>query len=217
MSSRTRPLLSALIASLTLVIGAPAQAVAPSPSASKSGQGDRYLTVTVNGEESRYLAPARNDKELQAQVDAHLERAPGGEQISKNEISYLGGKFIITFALPGQTDGTDPTRAASGSYSMLSNRCTLGWFCFFDGVNFTYPRGQLSDCGFQDLQDFGWSDRTESVAQNLADDWVSYRNHTSGGHGNDVLLFWTDTLWDEDSDVSPYRNMADHVNRNCPL
>jgi hypothetical protein len=216
--SRNRLLLSVLMtASLTLTIGAPAQAATPSPAASQHTPGERYLTIKVNGEETRYLAPARNDKELQLQINAHLKRAPGGEQISKNQISYLGGRFIMTFALPGQTEGTDPTRVASDDNSILSSRCGRGWFCFFDGVNFTYPRGQLSDCGWQDLQDFGWSDRTESAAQNLAYGWVEYQNHTSGGHGNDVHLFHTDTLWDEDSNVAPYRNMADHVWRSCPL
>lgn len=64
------------------------------------------------------------------------------------------------------------------------------------------------------MSQYGWHDRTESVAQNLRG-WVQYLNHTSGGHGNDVHLFFTDTLWTEISDVAPYRNMADHGNRHC--
>ncbi|WP_435126158.1 hypothetical protein, partial [Micromonospora tulbaghiae] len=114
-----------------------------------------------------------------------------------------------------QTEGTDPTRVAAGDYSTLSSKCSGGWFCFFDGINYTWPRGQLSDCGWQDLQNFGWVDRTESVAQNLPDGWVEYQNHTFGGHENDEHLFYTDTLFDQDSDVSPYRNMADHVWYSC--
>ncbi|WP_435126720.1 hypothetical protein, partial [Micromonospora tulbaghiae] len=101
MLSKKRLFLSGLLAGLMLAIGAaPAQAAAPSPAPQPVG-GERYITMKVNGEETRYLAPARNDKELQAQIDAHLKRAPGGKQISKNQISYLDGKFIITFALPG--------------------------------------------------------------------------------------------------------------------
>lgn len=49
----------------------------------------------------------------------------------------------------------------------------------------------------------------------MPDGWVLYTNHTVGGHENDETLFFTDTLWDEDSDVAPYRNMADHVDFSC--
>jgi hypothetical protein len=62
---------------------------------------------------------------------------------------------------------------------------------------------------------WGWHDRTESVAQNLLATWIQYLNHTTGGHGNDVHLFFTGTLFEESSDVAPYRNMADHGMRYC--
>jgi hypothetical protein len=170
--------------------------------------GEREVVAVVNGEETRYLAPARTEEELQAQIDAHLARAPGGVQINENEISYDGGRFIMTFAKPGQQVGTDPTVQASSD-------CTFAWYCFYDGINFTYPRGRFSDCGWQDMSAWGWHDRTESVAQNLLGTWIQYLNHTTGGHGNDVHLFFTDTLFEEIPDVAPYRNMADHGVRHC--
>ncbi|WFF02974.1 hypothetical protein [Micromonospora sp. WMMD964] len=197
-----------------MLTGAGTAQAAPSPGPQERVNGERYITTKVNGKETRYLAPARNDRELQAQIDAYLKRAPSGKQIQKNQIAYNGGKFIVTFALPGQVEGTDPNRVVSDDFSTLSTKCDRHWFCFFDGANYVYPRGQLSDCGWQDLNDFGWIDRTESVAQNLVVGWVQYLNHTTGGHENDVTLFWTDTNADQRSTV-PYPNMADHVRYNC--
>ncbi|MFY1623643.1 hypothetical protein ACN268_10585 [Micromonospora sp. WMMD735] len=221
MLSKKPAVTAALLAGLLSMTMAGQAYAAPSP-APQPVSGERYLTAMVNGKETKYLAPARNDVELQAQINAHLKRAPGGVQISKNQISYMGGKFIMTFALPGQVEGTDPTRSApdvaadpTNSTALAgSSKCSALWFCFFDGVNYTYPRGQLSDCGFQDLNSFGWVDRVESVAQNLLGGYVDYRNHTSGGHGNDEFLFFTDTLYTQHSTV-PYPNVADHVYNNC--
>lgn len=200
----------------TVLAGAGPIHASPSPRSQEPISGERYITAKVNGAETRYLAPARNDRELQAQIDAHLKRAPGGVQINKNEIAYNNGKFIMTFALPGQVEGTDPSRVASSDFSVQSNRCQANWYCFFDGVNFTYPRGQLNDCGWQDLANWGWHDRTESIAQNLLSPYkVFYENHTTGGHGNDETIFWTDAGSDERSSV-PYPNMADHASLWCP-
>lgn len=64
MLSKRRLFLSGLMAGLMLAIGAvPAQAGSPSP-APQPVEGERYLTAKVNGQETRYLAPARNDREL---------------------------------------------------------------------------------------------------------------------------------------------------------
>lgn len=109
----------------------------PSPSPDTVSVGaEREVVAVVNGEETRYLAPARTQAELQAQIDAHLKQAPGGVQINENEIAYDGGKFIMTFAKPGQQVGTDHTTQAASD-------CTSLWYCFYDGVNFTYPRGRF--------------------------------------------------------------------------
>jgi hypothetical protein len=58
--------------------------------------------------------------------------------------------------------------------------CPSGWFCFYDGTNFNYPRGRLSDCGWQDLGRYGWSDRTSSI-DNSTGSTIDYENHPGLG------------------------------------
>lgn len=141
--------------------------------------------------------PDDHAKDLEAYLAAH----PGGTKINDREISYGGGKFIVTVTRSvGVLAGPD---------------CPSNWFCFYDGLNYGYPRGRLSDCGWQDLAGWGWQDRTESVHYNMTRGSVWFQNHLSGGHGNDVNLFNVGVSLRTRSDVSPYRNMADHVNRSC--
>jgi len=138
---------------------------------------------------------------VQAQIDAHLAAAPGGIQISPNEISYAGGRFVITFAPANTSVGAD---------------CPAGWYCFYDHVNYGYPRGRLSSCGWQDLAWWGWSDRTESAHYNLATGSVTFINHGRyADHSDDTTLFRIGASDRYRSDVAPYRNMADHVYRYC--
>lgn len=141
---------------------------------------------------------------VQDQIDRYLAAAPGGTQISPTEISYADATFVVTFVRP-------PTANLAATAD-----CPSGWFCFYDGINYTYPRGKLSSCGWQDLADWGWNDRTESVHYNLSTGSVSYINHqTQPDHSDDVFLFSVSTTNRLDADVAPYRNMADHVYRYC--
>lgn len=48
--------------------------------------------------------------------------------------------FVVTYALPSSTG---PISVAA------SPDCPTGWFCFYDGAAYVYPRGRLSSCGFQ--------------------------------------------------------------------
>jgi hypothetical protein len=143
---------------------------------------------------------ARSAAELQAQIDLQLERFPGGTQTAPNEVTYGNGRFVVTYAMPGMVR---PMGVAD---------CPVGWFCFYEYTNYGYPRGSLRDKGWQDLANWGWHDRTESV-HNATDTSVDFQNHTSGGHGNDQYLFCVLPFGGKDSDVSPYRSMADHVVR----
>jgi len=147
--------------------------------------------------------PATNMQELQQQISLQLRLAPGGTQTSVNEVSYDGGKFVVTYALPNTITG--------------SPDCPGGWFCFYDNNNWGYPRGKLSSCGWQDLGQYGWSDRTQSLDSSIGS-WVEYINHwdygdPANGHYYDYTLFWNDP-WAAYSSVS-YPNMADHVYRYC--
>src|SRR5688572_20780788 len=87
---------------------------------------------------------------VQEQINAHLAAYPGGKQIGPHEISYANGQFVMTFVRTG------PAIAAPD--------CPWGWFCFYDQISYGYPRGKLSSCGWQDLANWGWQNRTESVS-----------------------------------------------------
>src|SRR3954469_7012343 len=90
------------------------------------------------------------DSATQRLVDAYLTEHPGGVQTGPADITYGDGRFVVTVARP--------FRSLSGA------DCPSGWFCFYDHTGFGYPRGRLSDCGWQDLGTWGWRNRTESVA-----------------------------------------------------
>lgn len=143
---------------------------------------------------------AGQDDPIQQLVDDYLAAYPGGVQINATDIAY--GILIVSVA-------PEPGILATPD-------CPSGWFCFYDDINFGYPRGKLSSCGWQDLAWWGWHDRTESVHYNMSSGSVWFINHASGTtHTNDVLLFQVSTAVRTDADVSPYRNMADHVYRDC--
>src|SRR5262245_38028612 len=136
-------------------------------------------------------------------VDAQLAAAPGGVQISPTEVSYGDGAFVVTVV---RTDNTS-----------VGADCPSGWFCFYDRVNYGYPRGKLSSCGWQDLATWVWNDRTESAHYNLSTGSVSFINHgTRPDHGDDKVLFSVGATNRYLSDVgSANRNKADHVYRFC--
>ncbi|BFU45115.1 peptidase inhibitor family I36 protein [Krasilnikovia sp. MM14-A1004] len=143
--------------------------------------------------------------QLQRQIDLQLTLAPGGVQTAANEVSYDGGRFVVTYALPG-------ARAA-----LAAADCPSGWFCFYDHTNYGYPRGRLSDCGWQDLGAYGWNDRTESV-DNSTGNTVDYINHEdygnpANGHVYDYHLFYN--YGHSSASSVGYPNQADHVNRLC--
>jgi len=151
--------------------------------------------------------PDRPGGDVQAKIDAHLRDYPGGVQTGPTEISYLNGRFVMTFVPTGVgTDSTDGTAD-----------CPSGWFCFYDSINFGYPRGKLSDCGWQDLAAWGWQNRTESAHYNMSTGSVAFINHAAGqaNHNFDVAVFAVGTSQTMIADTSPYRNTADHVQRYC--
>lgn len=139
---------------------------------------------------------------VQAQIDAHLAEHPGGKQINATEVSYANGAFVISFVRTGQsTDGPN---------------CPRGWFCFYDHLNYGFPMGKLSSCGWQDLAWWGWNDRTESAYYNLPYGSVTFINHGAyPNHSDDDPIFSLNTSRRGLGDVAPYRNAADHVYRSC--
>lgn len=147
---------------------------------------------------------AETPAQLQRQIDLQLTLAPGGKQTAPNEVSYDGGKFVVTYALPGAT-------------ALAAPDCPSGWFCFYDYTSWGYPRGRLSSCGWQDLGAYGWNDRTESTDSSVGNP-VSYSNHRdygnpANGHTYDYHLFYS--YANSAASSVPYPNQADHVNRLC--
>lgn len=95
--------------------------------------------------------------------------------------------------------------------------CPSGWFCFYDGDNFGYPRGKLSDCRWQDLGVYGWNDRTNSVHNNTSS-LVEFHQHLdygnpANGHTYDYTIFGI-SAYNSSPHVNP-SNQADHTYRYC--
>ncbi|AVT37570.1 hypothetical protein C6W10_15065 [Plantactinospora sp. BB1] len=128
-------------------------------------------------------------------ISDHLATHPGGVVLNDNEISYDGGRFVVTLTRPGHT------RAAVAD-------CPQGWFCFYDRTSYGYPRGRLSDCGRQDLATWGWQYRVESAHYNLTSGSVAFLYSGS-------RLFSVGAAARALGDVAPYRNWATHVYRYC--
>jgi hypothetical protein len=148
------------------------------------------LTILATG------TPARADGSRD-EVLAYMAAHPGGERIGDSDISYGGGVFIVTVV---------QTRALAGP------DCPSGWYCFYDGVNYTYPRGRLSDCGFQRLSTWSWQNRVESAHYNLATGSVVFIDETGS---TDTTLFTIGVSRRTVADVGSARNRADYVFRYC--
>jgi hypothetical protein len=136
--------------------------------------------------------------DIQHLVDAYLANHPGGRQINATEIAYGDGDgdFIVTVVRPvGTLAGPD---------------CPSGWFCFYEYTFYRYPRGKLSDCGLQDLREWSWRNRTESVHYNMSSGSVTFIDENGP-----TALFWVGTSKRTIGDVGVYRNRADFVYRSC--
>ncbi len=138
--------------------------------------------------------------QVQRSVDAYMASHPGGHQISATDVSYGNGKFIVTVV------------KLKSQITPAALDCPSGWYCFYDYVNFGYPRGKLSDCGWQDLGTWGWRNRTDSVQYNLSVGSVVFINETGS---TDTALFSVSTSKRTIANVDPYRNQADYVYRYC--
>lgn len=142
---------------------------------------------------------ARSDAELREQIALQLKIAPGGKQTSPNEVSYDNGKFVVTYALPEQV-------------ALGVADCPSGWFCFYQDINFGYPRGKLSDCGTQDLAPYGWRDRISS-ADNSTTNSVEYWEYLN--YETTLYLFTNYNPGAISYVGDDYNDRADIVHRNC--
>lgn len=142
-------------------------------------------------------AAAATKSTVADQVERYLATHPGGRQISATDVAYGDGALIVSVVRTNALSGPD---------------CPSGWFCFYDGINYTYPRGKLSDCGFQALSTWYWQNRTESVHYNLSTGSVTFLDETGS---LDTILFSVSTSRRTMADVGSARNRADYVFRYC--
>jgi ABC-type glycerol-3-phosphate transport system substrate-binding protein len=143
--------------------------------------------------------PASADP-IEQLIEAYLAAHPGGVRINETELAYDGGTFIV---------GVAPS---TGVAMFAAPDCPNGWYCFYDGTNYAYPRGRLSDCGWQDLGNWGWRNRIESAHYNLSYGNTTFLDETGA---TDTKLFVISTSARTIADVSPHRNRADYVYRAC--
>jgi len=127
-------------------------------------------------------------------ASVYLAAHPGGTKLNHNEVGY--GPLVVTVTRPRATAVAD---------------CPAGWFCFYAGINYTYPRGKLSACGHQNLADYGWTNRIDSVYYDMQNGKVTFYNDGAV----DTALFTVSTATRSDADVSPNRDKADYVYRTC--
>ncbi|WP_327007994.1 peptidase inhibitor family I36 protein [Dactylosporangium sp. NBC_01737] len=77
---------------------------------------------------------APGDGPSQHLVDAYLAEHPGGVQTGPSDISYGGGRFVVTVARPAT--------------SLAGADCPSGWFCFYNKINFgTRAAGSATAAG----------------------------------------------------------------------
>jgi hypothetical protein len=131
---------------------------------------------------------------------AYLRQHPGGTRLNENEVQY--GALVVTIARPTAT-------------AAVTADCPAGWFCFYDGTNYAYPRGKLSACGGQDLTQYGWSNRVNSAYYNLLNGKVTFYDSKTSAPNDDVALFTISTATRGNPDAGANRNKADYVYRTC--
>jgi hypothetical protein len=133
-------------------------------------------------------------------ASAYLLDHPGGTKINSNELQY--GPIVVTVV--------QPTAAGTAD-------CPSGWFCFYAGRNYTFPRGRLSSCGPQNLARYGWANRVESAYYDLGSGSVTFYDKAKASDPNDDRRLFTVSAGTRgDPDTAPHRDKADYIYRICP-
>ncbi len=138
---------------------------------------------------------------LQRQVDAQLAAVPGGEQTGLNEISWRGGKAVMTFPLPGEKKA----RAVGEAFAPAgSPNCSYLWTCLYEHANFDGRRLTWSDCDFVNLADWGFNDQTTSWHNNQSSGTQTTVYNWNGV--NAWVVLWTSTAPSSSSNVGSANN-----------
>jgi hypothetical protein len=133
-------------------------------------------------------------------ASGYLQKYPGGIRLNDNEVRY--GALIVTVTRPA-------TSAAATA------DCPAGWYCFYDGTNYGFPRGRLSSCGWQDLVPYSWANRVASAYYDMSSGRVTFYDRRTSDPGDDAALFTVSVATRGDPDTSPSRDKADYVYRTC--
>ncbi|MGW7819984.1 peptidase inhibitor family I36 protein [Streptomyces puniciscabiei] len=134
--------LGVLAATAGLLGGAVTATASASPASPATTPHTDFATQT----KAAHLTSAQTTA-LQTKVDYYL-KTMGGSQVSANEIDFKGGK--LTVALPGEAHPRDFTSGAGRLAA--TDHCAhyydhSGYFCAYEGSNFTGDELQWSACG----------------------------------------------------------------------
>lgn len=145
------------IASVVAVLGAAAVTMGASAAA----------TPRVTAVPTVHLSAAEQ-KTMQATIDRQLASSIGGKQVGINQISYEGGKLIMTFPLPGEVQA----RAVNEPVTPLGTaNCDSLHACLWTDTNFNGTRlgtyhGIGYNCGTFDLANYNFASTASSVHNN---------------------------------------------------
>ncbi|MFF1818408.1 hypothetical protein ACFVWG_13995 [Kribbella sp. NPDC058245] len=202
---------AAFLATAMLITASPAQAH-PAPEGPSSASSDLF---------PRFSLTPGQAMELQRQIDQQIAAAPGGRQISQNEVAYDGGHAIVTFNIPGRTGSPASSKvAAPDAVTSDVNGCPYGdftqWNCVYEFANFNEGtngrRLQFNECGGRDLNTYNFRDKTSSWV-NTTGKKVHVSNFTTTGS---LVLLWEEPSHSKSSQVTPANdNKADYIDIRC--
>ena len=116
-----------------------------------------------------------------------LEQFPNATQVDERSISWNNGTVMLV--LPDVNASAEEAMAGSGSDSTTAatvKGCPSGWYCVYADANWGGRQLQFSLCQRNDLDDYGFRDKTSS--------WVNNGPHRVQVK-NDLSLRPDEVLW----------------------
>jgi hypothetical protein len=83
---------------------------------------------------------------LQDQIDHQLAVTQGGVQTGPNEVSYQGGRVVMTFPMPGSARALDIEGCPEG--------LSVKWYCFYEKPDFGGRKLQFNDCSSEGVTQY---------------------------------------------------------------
>jgi hypothetical protein len=164
----------------------------------------------------RFALPAQQAAKLQQQIDDTLRQAPGGVQVSQNEIAWNDGTVVLAFPLPGQEKAPLSSNAVNAQADGHVEGCPYGdlarWYCFYEHSYWGGRRLQFSGCGRYDFDPYGFRDQTSSWVNTKLFTNIYVWNYTGSGSSSSVL--WVEPTNSKSASTSA-DNQADYVLHNC--